>query len=200
MSDDHHEDKEAKGNPDSIIEQMRQYIGDPEGLSSYVKGVMGKFQGERGPLDHNISDIFGISQGATDQLYTHAQALFQQGQYGEANKLFSVLILATPDDGRYQFAYGASAQKAEMWLQAIYGFKNAAELEPGDPLPLYHLSHCYLVSEEHENARQALIGCIERCGDLKEYEKVKERATLTLKSIKETKKKAKPNQEESPEH
>jgi Flp pilus assembly protein TadD len=67
-----------------------------------------------------------------DDSLRHAQALRAQGNFAEATRLLSQLMLASPDDPRIVGEYGKSLAQQGRSQDAVAFLKRAAELKPGE--------------------------------------------------------------------
>ena len=61
----------------------------------------------------------------------------------------------------------------------------SSALDPTNPIPHYHSSDCFIQMKEYLSAMLSLELVIQNCKNKPEYAKMKERAQLSLKSLKE---------------
>jgi hypothetical protein len=60
-----------------------------------------------------------------------------------------------------------------------------AMLDPGSPIPHYHASDCYLQMNDKVSALIALEMAIQRSENKAEFQQLKDRAALTVSSLKD---------------
>ncbi len=113
-------------------------------------------------------------------LYTYAYNLFQGGKYGEAGGIFRMLALLEPTVPLYHLALAATYQRLKEYKKAIECYFVTAVLDEENPLPFFHISHCYEQLDNNTGAVMGLGGAITRCGDEPKYAAIKNKCLIML--------------------
>lgn len=90
--------------------------------------------------------LTGIAQDkkATDQTQKQALALFEEGQYTEAKKLYNQLVTFYPNDADYNYRYGACVLYTEKDKEKALPYLEFAASQPDvDPLAYYFMGQGY---------------------------------------------------------
>ena len=91
-----------------------------------------------------------------EEIYPHAFALYNQGNYVQAGALFSQLVLQNPFDEKLWRGLAASKQMEREYEAALCAWALVAILQENDPLPHFHAAECYLSLHDAEEAMKAL--------------------------------------------
>lgn len=129
-------------------------------------------------------DAMGVSNSYLENLYAQAYRLYNTGKYGEATHLFRILIMFNAMEPKYMLGLAACYHMIKEYYNAIQTYTLAAALDPGSPIPHYHSSDCFIQMKDYLSAMICLELAIDRAGEKPEYAKMKERAQLSLESLK----------------
>lgn len=129
-------------------------------------------------------EAIGVSSSYLEGIYSQAYRLYNTGKYTEAIHLFRILIMFNPMEPKYMLGLAACFHMLKDYTTAIENYTIASVLDPGNPIPHYHSSDCCIQTEEYLSAMLYLELTIERCKDKQEFAKMKERAQLSLESLK----------------
>lgn len=130
-------------------------------------------------------DAMRISNSTLENIYSQAYNLYNTGKYIEASHLFRLLVLMNGIEPKYSLGLAACLHMAKDYKAAIQLYTVCATLSPQDPIPFYHCSDCFLQMKDNISAMLCLQVAIERSGNRPEFAQLKERAQLSLKSLKE---------------
>jgi type III secretion system low calcium response chaperone LcrH/SycD len=130
-------------------------------------------------------DAIGVSSQFLEGVYAQAYRLYNTGKYTEASHLFRMLILMDPTEAKYVLGLAACFHMLKEYKNAVQTYTMYGILDPTTPLPHYHSSDCFIQMKDYPSAFVCLKMAIKYAGDRPEYAKLKERAQLSLESIKE---------------
>ncbi len=123
-----------------------------------------------------LSHLNGISQRSLNTTYAIAYQKYQTGLYEEALKYFQYLCLHHHWKSDYFFSMAACQQMLGFYYQAIETYLHAARLGPKNPMPLIYICECYILMNDLQKARKALIQAQEKNNekniDLQELKRV----------------------------
>ena len=141
------------------------------GTNIFEKGMMPK-------------DALGIGDKNVDKLYNEAYQRYNMGKYNDAEKIFGQLLILNPTEGKYVFGLAACAHMKKDFEIAAEQYIRCSLYDPEDPIPYYHASDCYMELNDKLSALISLQMVIKRSGDKPEYKVMKDRALLTIESLK----------------
>jgi len=130
-------------------------------------------------------DAIGLTSGYLENVYAQAYRLYNTGKYAEATHLFRILIMLNAMEPKYMLGLAACFHMLKEYFNAIQTYTMCSALDPQNPIPHYHSSDCFIQMKEYLSAMICLEMAIERAGDKSEYAKMKERAQLSLESLKQ---------------
>lgn len=130
-------------------------------------------------------DAMGINKNLLEGIYAQAYRLYNTGKYPEAVHLFRMLILLDPKEPKFVLGLAACFHMIKEYRNAIQTYTMCSLLDPADPIPYYHSSDCFIQMKDYISAMLCLEMAIKRAGDKPEYAKLKERALLSLESLKQ---------------
>ncbi len=142
-------------------------------------------------------DAMGLSPTYLENIYAQAYRLYNTGKYAEAIHLFRILIMLNAMEPKYMLGLAACFHMLKEYFNAIQTYTMCGALDPHNPIPHYHSSDCFIQMKDYLSAMICLELAIERAGDKPEYAKMKERAQLSLESLKQQVA-SNPVEEESP--
>jgi secretion system chaperone SscA len=96
------------------------------------------------------------SQKEQDGLYASGYSSYTSGNFGQASKLFSSLVLANPYDERYWRGLASSKQMEGQYEEAARAWAMVSLLVDKDPMPHFHAAECLTSLHDSEQALKAL--------------------------------------------
>lgn len=134
-------------------------------------------------------DALGLTDAMVEGIYGQAYRLFNTGKYKDACQLFRLLIMINSTEPKYSMGLAACYHMMKDYKIAVNTYALLSVIEPENPIPFYHTSDCFIQMNDPLAASIALEMAIKRAGDKPEYQTLKDRAKMTLESLKkETKK------------
>jgi type III secretion system low calcium response chaperone LcrH/SycD len=130
-----------------------------------------------------LKDGLGISNQVLEGMYAQGYRLYNTGKYVEAIHLFRMLILFDPNEAKYLLGLAACFHMLKEYRSAIQTYTMCSMIDPHNPIPFYHSSDCFIQTKDFVSAAVCLEMAIEKATK-PEYAKLKERALLSLESIK----------------
>ncbi|GAB4233697.1 MAG: hypothetical protein Tsb0021_12770 [Chlamydiales bacterium] len=143
-------------------------------------------------VEHNAvipKEALGISDEAAERIYAQAFQLYNMGKYKEAQKLFISLTLLNAMETKYILGLAACAHMMKDHEQAVNHYLKCGMMDPKSPIPFYHASDCFIQLNDIYSTMICLNTVIKRAGEKPEFEKMKNRAEATLKTLEEKLKK-----------
>ena len=107
----------------------------------------------------------GTSADERETLYRMGYALYEQGRYSDAFKVFSTLVVHDHREPRFLFALGATCQVLKQYTDALLHYMNAAATNAEDPLPILHAAECLMALKRVPEAIDTLRLVLELCPD-----------------------------------
>lgn len=130
-------------------------------------------------------DAMGINNNVLEGIYAQAYRLYNTGKYVEATHLFRMLILMNATEPKYVLGLAACFHMLKEYNNAISTYTMCSVLDPQNPIPYYHSSDCFIQMKDFISAMICLELAIQKSNDKPEYATLKERASLTLESLKQ---------------
>ena len=129
-------------------------------------------------------DVMGLSDAMVEGIYGQAYRLYNTGKYKDASQLFRLLIMLNTTESKYAMGLAACFHMLKEYKNAISTYSICGVLDPDSPVPHYHASDCYIHLNDPASAILALEMAIKRSGERVEYQTLKDRAMLTIESLK----------------
>lgn len=129
-------------------------------------------------------EALDISPSYLENIYAQAYRLYNTGKYAEASHLFRILIMFNAMEPKYTLGLAACFHMLKDYINAVQTYTMCSILDPKNPIPHYHSSDCFIQMKDYLSAMLCLELAIERTGDKPEYSKMRERAHLSLESLK----------------
>jgi type III secretion system low calcium response chaperone LcrH/SycD len=129
-------------------------------------------------------DAMGINSNMLEGIYAQAYRLYNTGKYIEAAHLFRMLILLSSTESKYVLGLAACLHMLKEYKNAIQTYTMCTVLDPQNPIPYYHSSDCFIQMKDYLSAMVCLELAVQKSANKPEYSKLKERALLSLESIK----------------
>lgn len=97
-------------------------------------------------LQENASakEALGFTPAMMEELYDFGHKQFRAGKYGDAIKIFSVLMRLDPQDPRFSFGMGACYQYQKNYADAACYYSVSQQADYFNPLPAFHLYDCWM--------------------------------------------------------
>jgi len=129
-------------------------------------------------------DLLGLNDQAIEGIYGQAYRLYNTGKYKEASQLFRLLIMLNGTESKYMMGFAACFHMLKEYATAVEVYLVCEMLDPKNPIPHYHASDCYIEMGDKLSAIVALEMTVARCGEKGEYAQMKDRALMTIASLK----------------
>jgi type III secretion system low calcium response chaperone LcrH/SycD len=159
-----------------------------QGTGEYIKAYQGpSFQELTGKSVKNASsvkDTLGISDETAEGIYGQAYLLYNTGRYRDAAEVFRLLITMTATEPKYIIGLAACFHMLKEYQSAGSTYNLASIIDPDNPIPFFHASDCYLQLGDKVSAASMLEMAIKRAGSKTQYATLKQRAEITLDTIK----------------
>ena len=130
-------------------------------------------------------DALGIDDQTVERIYAQAYQLYNMGKYSDAHTLFSSLILIDVTEPKYLLGIAACSHMLKNYEEAAQHYMQCAAMDPNSPIPYYHAYDCFTELGDTSSAMICLSLTIKRSGEKEEYLELKNRATVTLDTLKE---------------
>jgi type III secretion system low calcium response chaperone LcrH/SycD len=141
-------------------------------------------------LNEVISEEFipqnamGMSDAMLEGIYGEAYRLYNTGKYASAAEMFRFLVMVKPIEPKFAMGLAACFHMMKQYRQAITAYTMCGVIDPDSPIPHYHASDCYIQLKDTMSAIIALEMAIKRAGVKPEYQALKDRALLSIQSLK----------------
>lgn len=129
-------------------------------------------------------EAMGVNNGYLENVYAQAYRLYNTGKYVEATHLFRILIMLNPMEPKYMLGLAACFHMLKEYNNAIHTYTMCSALDSQTPIPHYHSSDCFIQMKDYLSAMICLELAIDQAKDKPEYAKMKERAQMSLESLK----------------
>lgn len=174
--------------------------GDPQRVKK-ASEAMGETMGAMGDMGAQISekmqemtksglqqgqipkDLLGINEAMMEGIYGQAYRLYNTGKYRDACQLFRLLIMLNASESKYTMGLAACFHMLKEFRNAVGTYSICGMLDPENPIPHFHASDCYIQMGDMMAALIALEMAVKRSGNKQEYATLKDRALLTMESL-----------------
>lgn len=129
-------------------------------------------------------EALNVNSNVLESVYAQAYRLYNTGKYIEAAHLFRILIMMNVTEPKYLLGLAACFHMLKEYQNAIQTYTMCSALGAQDPIPYYHSSDCFIQMKDYLSAMICLEMTIARAADKPEYAKMKERALMSLESLK----------------
>jgi type III secretion system low calcium response chaperone LcrH/SycD len=130
-------------------------------------------------------DMLGLSDAMVEGIYGQAYRLYNTGKYKDACQLFRLLIMLNSTEPKYVMGLAACFHMLKEYKNAVSSYAMCGVIDPNNPIPHYHASDCYIHLNDPVSAVIALEMAIKRAGETPAYQMIKDRALLTVNSLKQ---------------
>lgn len=139
-------------------------------------------------------NALGMSDQMIEGIYGQAYRLYNTGKYKDAAELFRLLVMLNSTEPKYSMGLAACFHMMKDYKSAVSTYAICGVIDPESPIPHYHSSDCFLQMRDPVSALISLEMAVKRAGEKQEYQSLKDRALMTIQSLKketEAKKKKK---------
>lgn len=173
--------------------ESSERIKEPNEKNDYdTEEISKKFDQALGEIGNKMlrqgvvpKDALGVSNNYLENIYAQGYRLYNTGKYVEATHLFRILIMLNAMEPKYMLGLAACFHMLKEYFNAIQTYTMCSVLEPQNPIPYYHSSDCFIQMKDNLSAMICLELAIDHSGNKPEYAKIKERAQLSLESLKQ---------------
>ncbi|MGZ4849903.1 MAG: SycD/LcrH family type III secretion system chaperone [Candidatus Bathyarchaeia archaeon] len=162
-----------------VVEEMSQGM-EPD-QAKRLEQIASKMVGPGYPP----KEAMGLSDQMVEGIYAQAYRMYNTGKYKEASQLFRLLIMLDGAEPKYSLGLAACFHMAKEYETAAEAYTTCGMIDPNNPIPHYHASDCYLQMGDKASAIIALEMAVKRSGSKPEFSQLKDRALMTIQSLKE---------------
>ena len=165
-------------------EEMKRALG-------HLGGDLGQRHGKdfqklsRDALAQNMipKRIMGLSDAMVEGLYSQAYRLYSTGKYKDASQLFRLLIMMDSTEAKFAMGLAACFHMMKEYSNALNMYALCGIIDPESPIPHYHASDCYIQMKDNVSAIISLEMAIKRAGEKPEFQALKDRALMSIESL-----------------
>ncbi len=154
------------------------------GASSRIEKSFGRVTEDVMSKEFLPKNALGMSDAMVEGVYGQAYRLYNTGKYKEASELFRLLIMMDSTQAKYTMGLAACFHMMKEYQAAVSTYTLCGVMDPESPVPFYHASDCYLEMKDITSSIVALEMAVKRAGIKGEYQALKDRALLTIESLK----------------
>ena len=129
-------------------------------------------------------EFMGLSDSMVEGIYGQAYRLYNTGKYREAGQLFRLLIMINGTEAKYAMGLAACLHMLKDYKAASEAYMLCTAIDANNPIPHYHASDCYMQMKDKISALISLELAIRQCGEKPEFKMLKDRALMTIQSLK----------------
>jgi len=130
-------------------------------------------------------DAMGMTDQMIEGIYGQAYRLYNTGKYKDASQLFRLLVTLNSSEAKYTLGLAACFHMLKEYSTAAELYNLCGIIDPQSPIPHYHASDCYLQMGDNISALLALEMAVKRSGERAEFQHLKDRALMTIQSLKQ---------------
>ena len=173
-----------KGSRGSREEMRKETLESADAQGEKLKEAFGDITKKMLTQGMSPKEAMGINDGLLESIYAQAYRLYNTGKYIEATHLFRLLVMMNSLESKYILGLGACFHMLKEYDNAIQTYTMCSVIDPESPIPYYHSSDCFIQMKDYLSAMVCLEMTISHAGDKPEYTKIKERAQMSLESLK----------------
>lgn len=128
-------------------------------------------------------DAMGIKPDFIESLYGHAYRLYNAGKYADAQKLFGLLIVLDPLQGKFILGSAACYHMEKAYANAAATYAMVSMAEPMSPIPHYHASDCLIKMNLLGAAESELRTTVQLCGENPAYAMIRSRSQMMIERL-----------------
>lgn len=129
-------------------------------------------------------NAMGLSDAMVEGLYSQAYRLYNTGRYNDAIQLFRLLIMIDSTEAKYSMGLAACFHMLKEYQSAVSTYALCGIIDSDSPVPHYHSSDCYMQMGDPVSAIISLEMAIKRTANKPEFQTLKDRALMTIESLK----------------
>lgn len=129
-------------------------------------------------------DLMNIDDAKIESVYAQAYRYYNTGKFKEASELFRYLMMINPIEAKYTLGLAACFHLLKDYNAAAQVYLLCGILDTNSPIPGFHASDCYLQMNDKVSALVSLNMAIDKSGNRPEYQVLKDRAKLTVETLK----------------
>lgn len=129
-------------------------------------------------------DALGLTDAMIEGIYGQAYRLYNTGKYKDASQLFRMLVMINTTEAKYTMGLAACFHMLKDYKNAADTYSIVGMIDPQSPISFYHASDCYVKMGDIPSATVALEMAVKRAGSKPEFRTLKDRAAMTLESLK----------------
>lgn len=129
-------------------------------------------------------DALGLTDAMVEGIYGQAYRLYNTGKYKDASQLFRMLIMINSTEPKYIMGLAACFHLLKEYKNAVETYAILGVIDSKSPVSYYHASDCYVQLKDPYSAVVSLEMAVKRAGDRPEFRTLKDRALLTMESLK----------------
>lgn len=170
-----------KGDPQQIKKATEQ-LGTA--IKEEKKGQMQAAIQQTTRKGTSTKDALGLTDAMVEGIYGQAYRLYSTGKFREATQLFRLLIMMDPTEPKYVMGLAACFHMLKEFKNAADTYAILGVIDPESPISFYHASDCFIQMKDLVSALVVLEMAVKRAGDKPEFRTLKDRALLTIESLK----------------
>lgn len=130
-------------------------------------------------------DMIGMTDEMVEGIYGQAYRLYNNGKYQDAIQLFRLLVMADSTDPKFIMGLAACFHMMKEYKNAGQIYSLCGMVDPGNPIPHYHASDCFIKLGDLPSAIVELKLTIDYSEGKPEYQTIHDRAKMNLKAVEE---------------
>lgn len=170
-----------KGDQKEGVKKVLEQLGD--GIGKQQSKDFQKLSQEVLAKQALPKKMMGMSDAMVEGLYSQAYRLYNTGKYKDASQLFRMLILLDSTEPKFAMGMAACFHMMKEYANALNMYALCGIIDPESPIPHYHASDCYIQMKDNVSAIVSLEMAVKRAGDRPEYHTLKDRAVMTIESL-----------------
>lgn len=164
-------------------EEIKKAVDQVTGLENY-QGPMKDAVQRATRKGASPKDALGLTDAMVEGVYGQAYRLYNTGKYKEAIQVFRLLMMINSTEPKYAMGLAACFHMSKDYKTAVNTYSIVGIIDPENPISFYHASDCFMQMGDPVSALVSLEMAIKRAGDKPEFKTLKDRATLTVESLK----------------
>ena len=128
-------------------------------------------------------EALGLTDAMVEGVYGQAYRLYNTGKFKEAAQVFCLLIMINSTEPKYAIGLAACFHMLKDYQSAVNTYTVVGFLDPESPISFYHASDCFIQMGDTASALIALEMAVKRAGEKPEFRTLKDRASLTIESL-----------------
>ncbi|MBB6084958.1 SycD/LcrH family type III secretion system chaperone [Castellaniella defragrans] len=130
-----------------------------------------------------LAQAMGLSAQECEAMYAYGHALYAQGKYDDAFKVFARLVAYDHMDSRYQLALACALQMTGRHEEALQHYMIVTVMRLDDPVPVFHCAECLLALGRPAEAAESLVLVIDTLCKAGEHDAIRARAEALLGAL-----------------